>query len=216
MEPARSPFSHPGLALAAVLALAVGTSPASAQEAGTHDWAVEARSGIAVPVGGWSDLNVDVGPAVGIGVAYRIHPRISLRVDGDWLPYPGNDFEGTSGTTPDQTVWHLTAGGELELISPDASRWSMGALLGTGITALPDEELFVGPAPSPPEASREIYFTGLAGLRVGYELGRQVGLFVAGRWHLAFTDGEEIVGILGEDFDTISSVPLTAGLRVRF
>lgn len=216
MESARATLYLPRLALAAVLALAAGPSTASAQEMGTYAWAVEARTGIAVPAGAWSDQNVDAGLAVGMGIAYRVHPRVVLRVDGDWLPYPGHDFEGTPGTTPGQTVWHLTAGGELELTRPESSRWNVAALLGAGITALPDEEFFLGPSPSPPEGSREIYFTGLGGLRVGYELGRQVRIFVAGRWHLAFTDGEEIVGILGEDFDTVSSVPVTAGLRVRF
>lgn len=79
------------LALAVFFVLASGVQTTAAQEADDSQWTFDGRGGATVPVGDFSDLPVDdLGTALGAGIGYRVHPRVTLRVDGDVEVFTGD------------------------------------------------------------------------------------------------------------------------------
>lgn len=209
-------------ALAVAVALIPLDTPAQAQMAGdTGKWSVDARGGIAVPAGDLADA-VDVGPTFGLGVAYRIHPRVSIRVDGDLDIYSGADVATTVGELelPDLNLWHYNAGVAVELTEPGASPWDVTVNLGAGATTF-DGDAFTTSGGATVEGITETYFTGNGGLKIGYDVHESVNLYAGGQWYLAFTDEEDTAALTDgtlqtEGFDTASSLPLTLGVKVKF
>lgn len=208
-----------GAALA--LAVAAALAPADAQAQGAeHPWSIDARGGIAVPAGDLSDA-VDVGPSFGLGIAYRIHPRIALRVDGDLDVYSGADLETAGGQVelPDLNLWHYNAGLAFEVTRPGASPWDVTANLGAGATTFDGDAPAGGGSTVDDGGLSETYFTANGGLRVGYDVHESVNVYAGGQWYLAFTDEEDTAGVAGPEaqgFDTASSIPLTLGVKIRF
>jgi len=151
-------------------------------------WTIDGRGGIAVPAGDLADLAVEgVGPTFGLGVGYYVHPRVALRIDGD-VDFLSGD-EGTGGATgPDITLFHYNAGAEVELTRPGAGPWDV---------------------------------TANGGLKVGHDVNRNVNVFVGGQWYLQFTeeaDTQPVAELAGltESFDSASTIPLYAGLKLKF
>lgn len=192
------------MAIAAVLAF---TSPALAQ----GQWSIDGRGGIAVPVGDLSDL-ADAGPTFGLGVGYWFNDRVAVRVDGDLDLLSGKD--DVAGA-PDINLWHYNAGVEVNL-APPASPWDLTLNIGGGLSTVDSDE-FLDDATTT-ELS-ETYFTGNGGLLVGYDVSSNVNVFARGQWYLIFSDEEDtapLAGLIGEDgFDTLNSLPITVGLRIK-
>lgn len=217
----RTRFLGTALTLAFALALVPLASPAQAQMMGeTSKWSIDGRGGIAVPAGDLSDA-VDVGPTFGLGIAYRVHPRVSIRVDGDVDVYSGADVQTAAGTVelPDLNLWHYNAGVGVELTEPGASRWDVTANVGAGATTF-DGDAFTTNGTTVDGLS-ETYFTANGGLKFGYDVSRNVNVYAGGQWYLAFTDEEDTAGLTpggqqGSGLDTASSIPLTLGLKLKF
>lgn len=200
--------------------LMVGTVPAQAQ--GMMDegptWTMDGRGGIAVPAGDFADLAIDdVGPTFGLGVGYYVHPRVAIRIDGDVDLFSGDELAG-GATGPDITLFHYNAGAEVELTPPGASPWDVTANVGAGATTWDTDSFTVGTVS---EELSETYFTANGGLKVGYDVHRNVTVFLGGQWYLQFTDEAdtqplaELAG-LTEGFDSASTIPIYAGLKLKF
>lgn len=207
-----------GTTLCAAALLFALAGPAQSQDAGV---VVDARGGIAVPGGGeWSDL-VDVGPTFGIGVGYKVHPRVNVRVDGDIDLMPGADVPVGQETRvgPDMTLVHYVGGAEVELTEPGASAWTAKIKAGAGATTTSSDDFEVNGETTD---FSHTYFTFNGGLSVGYQFTDQIGGFVGGQWYEALADEEdtEVFRDFSETqvltFTTISQFPLTAGLSIEF
>lgn len=209
------------MSIAAALAFVVGGAvPAQAQGIVDEDpgWTIDGRGGIAVPAGDFADLAIDdVGPTFGLGVGYYVHPRVALRIDGDVDFFSGDELAG-GATGPDITLFHYNAGAEVELTPPGASPWDVTANVGAGATTWDTDSFTVGTASD--EVS-ETYFTANGGLKVGYDVHRNVNVFVGGQWYLQFTDEADtqpLAELAGqpEGFDSASTIPIYAGLKLKF
>lgn len=221
-----------GAALA--LAFFVALTPVDAQaqgmmEDGMSALSVDARGGIAVPMGDLGDL-ADVGPTVGIGVAYRVSPRLSVRVDGDLDLYSGADFGATSAaqpSAPDMTLWHYSGGLQYDVTEPGSSGLSVSANVGAGATIV-DTDPFVGGPVENPETGEieadfnETYFTANGGVRIGYAVHDRVDVYGGAQWYVTFADEEHtaVFSALSPTeanaFDRAYSVPLTLGVKLKF
>ena len=205
-------------AVAALGFLAASAAPAQAQArmGESSKWSVDGRAGIGVPIGDFSDLAVDdVAPTFGVGVGYAVHPRVTVRVDGDVEMYGGTTFDdGLGGTGPDISLWHYGAGAEFE-VTPPAGPWKVSANVGAGATTWDTDE-FLSQA-GVAEVS-DTYFTASGGLRAGYEVARSVSVFVGGQWYLQFSDAEALRPLPGVPwgFDTVNTVPVRAGFTLTF
>lgn len=222
------------LGAALALALAVALAPVEAQGQGMmmddgSALSVDARGGIAVPVSELGDV-ADVGPTVGIGVAYRVHPRVSIRADGDLDLYGGADFDAVSAeqpAAPDMTLWHFSGGVAFDVTAPNAARWDVDVEAGAGATTV-DTDSFVGGAVENPETEElqidfnQTYFTAHGGVKIGYAVNEMLDVYGGARWYLSFADEQDtaVFSALSPTevnaFDQISSVPLTLGLRLKF
>ena len=187
-------------------------------------WIVDGRGGISVPAGDFADL-ADVGPSFGLGIGYRVHPRVTLRVDGDVGIFTGSEL-ATGAEAPDMNLWHYNGGVEVELTPPDASRWDVTANLAAGATTFSSDD-FAQPLTNP--ATGEVvtdfsstYFTANGGLKLGYDVSRNVAVYAGGQWYLAFTDEDDtaVFSALSpteiEPFDTASEIPIVVGLKATF
>lgn len=210
-----SRFRTATLSLAAFTFLALGAAaPAQAQTMGdAPDWTVDARGGIAIPMGDVADLPIeDTGPALGLGVGYYLSPRLAVRGEGSAELYTG-DFN----TAPDVRFVHYNLGLEAQVTEPGQSPFAVIVNLGAGATAWDTDAL--GGSGGGPEEFRATYFTVNGGLKLGYNFASNATVFVAGDWYQQFTDEEETQRLarvspdLDQGFDSASSVPLTLGFK---
>lgn len=221
-----------GAALA--LAFVVALAPVDAQAQGMMDdgisaLSVDARGGIAVPFGDLGDL-ADVGPTVGIGVAYRVSPRLSVRADGDLDLYSGADFGAASAaqpSAPDMTLWHYSGGLQYDVTEPGTERWNVAVNVGVGATIIDTDPFVDGPVENPEtdeiEADfNETYFTANGGVRFGYAVHERVDVYGGAQWYVTFADEEDtaVFSALSPTevnaFDRAHSVPLTLGVKLKF
>lgn len=212
---------------ALVLAFAVALTPVEAQaQAFEQPVTVDVRGGMAVPLGDLGDL-ADVGPSLGAGVAYRVHPRVSVRGDLQVDVYSGADFDASSArqpSAPDMSLWHYSAGVEFDVTQPGTSRWHVTADVGGGATTI-DTDAFDEPITNPETDEIEAdfnatYATVHGGMTLGYDVHERVDVYGAARWYLTFTDEEETavfdqLSPTTSAFDQASSVPITVGVRVK-
>lgn len=208
---------------AAALFLTAAPADASAQ-AVDDPWVIEGRGGISVPAGDLADV-YDVGPSFGAGIGYRVHPRVTLRLDGDVSILGGADLT-TGAEAPDTRLWHYNGGVEVELTPPAESRWGVTLNLAGGATTFASDD-FAEPLTNPATGESvtdfaNTYFSGNGGLKVGYAVSPSVDVYVGGQWHLAFTD-EEDTAVFSQlspteiqAFDTASEIPVVAGVRATF
>ncbi|MFW6193350.1 MAG: hypothetical protein ACOC83_07670 [Gemmatimonadota bacterium] len=212
-------------AMAAGGLLLLGQPGGAAAQAVDQPWTVEGRGGISVPAGDLADV-FDVGPSFGAGIGYRVHPRVTLRVDGDVGILSGADDLATGTEAPDTRLWHYNGGVEVELTEPGASRWNVTANLAGGATTFDGDDF--EPAVTNPATGEsvtdfsETYFTANGGLKVGYDVTPSVNVFAGGQWYLAFTDEEDtaVFSALSpseiDAFDTASEIPVVVGVRASF
>lgn len=218
---------------ALVLAFAVALTPVDVQAQDMMNegpaLTVDARGGIAVPVGDLGDLT-DVGPTVGLGIAYRVAPRVSIRVDGDLDFYSGADFSAVSAeqtAAPDMTLWHYSAGVEYDFTRPGTQGWQLTANVGLGATIF-DTDPFVEEPVENPETGQieadfnETYFTANGGLKLGYSVHERVSVYGGAQWYMSFTDETDTAVFAAlspteaKAFDMAHSVPLTLGVELKF
>lgn len=192
------------LAALAVLALSAA-APARAQTTvDSPKWTVDGRAGVGIATGDLADLPIDdVGPTFGVGIGYYLSPRIAIRADGDLEIFSGEAAASPTngaGEAPDLNLWHYNAGLEVELTRPGASAWDVTANVGGGATTMD-------------AGDTETNFTANGGLKLGYDVSRAANVFVGGQWYLQFVDEE---GDTTQDSsDTLSSIPLYAGLKLK-
>lgn len=207
-----------GVAAALVLLVLPGT--ASAQDAGVS---ADVRGGLAVPVSDLADL-AEAGPSLGASLRYRVHSRVALRLDGEVDLLSGLDAEGDRSATPDVELWRALAGVDVRVLSTE-SPVDVRARLAGGITsfntAVFPDVVFEPGTGDPVGDFSETYPTASGGLEVGYAVTPMVDVFATGAWTVMLTDEQE-TGIFGQlrsgtgGFDRASTVPVTAGVRVRF
>lgn len=214
----RQSTSRNAAALLATALLLIGANGASAQQIDGSRFSIEPRAGVAIPAGDLSDA-ADVGPSVGIGFAYRLTERLSLRVDGDADILAGLDSEGTGAEGPDVTIFHYGAGVDYALLDPSANQWSVGVNVGAGASTFDVDEFSVGG--SPVDFS-ETYFTINGGLQVGYDVSSAVSVFGRGQAYLMFTDEADtaVFSAINPEidpagFDSAWSIPLSVGVAIR-
>lgn len=217
--------------MSAIMATAVGAAMlllglpgGAAAQAVDRPWVLEGRGGISVPAGELADV-FDVGPSFGVGVGYRVHERVTLRVDGDVGLLNGADL-ATGAEAPDTRLWHYNGGVEFEITEPNRSPWSLTANLGAGATTISGDD-FAAPLTNPVTGETvddfsETYFTANGGLRVGYAVSPSLDVFAGGQWYLAFADEDDtaVYSVLSpseiDAFDTASEIPIVVGLRATF
>lgn len=165
--------------LGAVVLVAWVPSKADAQAITAErpmNFSIEARAGIGVPTGDLSDslvANQGVGPMFGLGVSYKVAPRIALRADGDVELLKGGDLPlGLTGQSSDLNLWHYNAGVEAQLLNTETTRWRLFANLGLGATTLHVKNT---------SGSDQTKFTANGGLKLGYQVTPVANLFVGGQ-----------------------------------
>lgn len=204
--------------LAAALALVVAAPSLAAQERPhrtpprvdrTSDWRLDARGGIAIPTADLRDY-VDEGPVLGAGVARRIAPRLSARLDwtaalmrpADRRPLrsQGVDIPAEGSETD---LHHVTAGLQYSLSEPGRPNVEVRAHAGAGVTFLSTEATALA------EGGDFRQFTVVGGLELAVPLGRDVRLVGRGDVHvLPFRSGAPS-HLLRE-----VTLPVSAGLAV--
>lgn len=176
-------------------------------------WVVDGRAGVGLPVGDLADFQ-DPGFAAGLGIGYKVHPRVTLRADGDLEALSGADVGG-SDEFVDTNLWHYTGGVEVGLTDPTETPWNVTANVGAGATTFSfDLEPTAGTA-----EDTQTYFSTRGGLHAGYLVSSRIEIFAGGDAHLVFVDEEDFESEPGEPpilEDTAWSIPLTAGIRVHF
>ena len=217
----------PGVvALLAALAPLAAPTEAAAQTA-PPPISFEARAGVAIPAGAVADL-VDVGPAFGVGAAYEVKPRVAIRLDGDVAFYGGSDFDAVAAEQavgPDVNLWHVTASAEVDLTEPAAGTpWRITATGGLGATVF-DADRFDEGVDNPRTGEDDVrefdatYLTLATGLKAAYRVAPRLEAYGGLQWFLAFADEDEtavfteLSGTEVSPFSTVSSFPLTVGVR---
>lgn len=209
------------VALGAVALLTLGTAaPGAAQGMDASKWTLDGRAGAALPTGEVADLNIDdLGFAGNLGVGYRVHPRVTVRADGGYEQFSGDAIGQVppgSALAPTLRLFHYTAGVEVELTPPEASRFDVTASVAGGATTWDTDEFT---SDGTRTDFSETYLTANGGLEVGYQVSRTATVFLGGQWYMQFTDETETQPLAGtaglsEGFDTASTVPLYAGIEL--
>ncbi|MDT8436225.1 MAG: outer membrane beta-barrel protein [Gemmatimonadota bacterium] len=203
---------------AVIAALALGglvlaANPAQAQQ----KWTIEGRGGVGIPVGDLADL-VDAGPSFGVGISYQLHPRIDLLLSGGAEILSGVDADAAGPEAPDINLYHYNLGAVFHVLEPGMSRWSVDVNAGAGATTF-DSDSFTTTAGT--DDFSETYFTANGGLRIGYDVTPRVNVFVGGQVYLIFADEDDTAQLAAlrtdvDAFDTVASIPVEAGVAIRF
>jgi len=177
---------------------------------------VDARGGVAVPASDLADL-FDVGPSVGVGLAYRLTSRVSLRLDGDVDIL--NGASGPGGDGPDMNIYHYNAGVAVNLIGADTRGWNVDVNVGAGASTFDSDSFQVN---GTIRDFSETYFTTNGGVRVGYDVSRSLNVFVGGQAYLMVTDDSDTAVFAQinpaadpNGFDTAWTFPITAGVALH-
>lgn len=177
------------------------------------------QGGMAVAAGQVADLT-DVGASVGGGVAYWITPRVAVRGDFDANLLPGHEGEAPVPEAPDMNLLHYNGGVEVQLTDPQDSPWNVNVNVGGGATTI-DTDQFQDNGGAPVDFN-ETYLALNGGLGVGYDVNRNVAVFLDGQYYLTVTDEEDTAvfnaftpDAEAEGFERASVFPVTLGLRIR-
>lgn len=201
------------LSMLVALAALMLVLPADARTQGRFSF--DAHGGIAVPAGELSEFT-GVGQAFGVGIACWFSPRVAVRSDFDTSVLNGKDSDATGTAAPDAGLLHINVALELNLTNPEASPWSFAINGGAGASALEVDDV-----PGMLADFDETYFALKGGLRIGYELSRNVAIHLIGQWYLTFTDEQDTAlfsqfsGVDPRGFSTASDIPLSLGIRIR-
>ena len=228
------PWTRPTAPMAAstlgtvLVALALAAAPAETDaQTAPPPISFEARAGVAIPAGAMADL-VDVGPAFGVGAAYEVKPRVAVRLDADLALYGGAEFDAAAAEQtvgPDVNLWHVTASAEFDLTEPTAATpWRITATGGLGATVF-DADRFDEGVDNPRTGEDDVrefdgtYLTLASGLKAAYRVAPRLEAYGSLQWFLAFSDEDEtavfteLSGTEVSPFSTLSSFPLTVGVR---
>lgn len=219
--PTASVFGMLVLLLAAVIA---HPRTASAQQTGS--WSVDARGGLAIPAGDLSEFE-DLGGNAEIGVAYWVHPRLALRVDGGVDILSGKDASDTGilvPQVPDMTLFHYVGGVEFRVTPPEGTRWDVTVNVEAGATTIDtDDDPAFTTGPGSNADFTKTYFTGNGGLRIGYQVSPRFAVFAGGQAYLIAADEQEtqVFTAFSSDvdpsgFSTAWTFPVQVGARVTF
>lgn len=195
---------------AAVLLLAAFAEPTIAQSTGRAQPAgvAEVRAGASSPKGDLGDLNDD-GVLVGLGLGYRLLPRVELRAQLDFqnLERGGRRslLDGFPG--PRTHLWHYLAGLQVELTDPVISKWEIALNALGGGTYLDIED---GP-PAVPDFTGHSPTVHLSA-QTGYDLFDSATLYARAGGYLMLGDAQEPPIYLGKE----AVLTHSAGLRIRF
>jgi hypothetical protein len=210
----RSRPSQPSLLLGA-LVLAAAPGAAHAQFA-----TLEARAGVVRAVGKYADA-LGTGQTLGVGASMRFTPTLSVRLDAD----ASTGFENDPAT-PD--LYSYMLGLETQLLPTRGLRRAplqLTATLSGGATQLRYGAYDSPTAPGVRIAASDEFRPSIgAGLRLTAEPSRNLGIFVGASAVGTLLGGAQstpdvAVGAVSRplsDGGTLVTVPLVAGLRIRF
>ncbi len=208
-----------GIAGAVLGWLLVASVPIDAQRRLT----AEGRGGIVIPAGDLSDL-ARAGATFGGGVAFHLTPEFAIRGDFDASFMEGNTL-ASGREAPGVNLYHYTGGVEFALVQPRAGGRpvTLATNVGVGATDFEVEAFITSREPHRGESFivSERYFTANAGLKLGYELGRNVGVLLGGQGFVTFADEKDtaVLRFLDENdarsLGTVWSFPITAGVKIR-
>lgn len=185
------------LGLVAALALVVPTQ-ASAQDGA---FSIDLFGGIGVPSGDLSDTN-DAGFAGGVGLQYLFSPRFGVRADGLFNSL-GAKTEDDVAVGTDLKLWQYDVAFVLNVTDPDATQFMFAVDAGVGLSTFSFDDV------NGTSIDSETKFTVPGGVKIGYRVSDQVGVFARGRVHIIFMGDDE------DDPDassTLVNFPLTAGV----
>ena len=196
--------------MACVLCGVVLAPPAAAQSTGRAQPAgvAEIRAGASSPKGDLGDLNDD-GVLIGLGLGYRLLPRVELRAQLDFqnLERGGRPRALGGAVGPQTHLWHYLAGVQVELTDPVISKWEIALnALGGGTyydisDGPPAVEDYTGHKPTVHLAAQ-----------VGYDLFDSATLFARAGGYGILGSAPEPPRQLGKEV----VLTHTAGLRIRF
>lgn len=208
---------------AGVAALALLVLPGTASGQDGAGLGASVRGGLAVPVSDLADL-AGAGPSLGASLRYRVHSRVALRIDGEVDLLSGLDAGGDRSATPDVELWRALAGVDVRVL-PAESPLEVTASVGGGLTsyntAVFPDIVFEPGTGAPVGDFAATYPTASGGLEVGYAATPSLEAFASGSWTVMLADEDE-TAIFGQlrpgtgGFDRASTVPVTAGVRLRF
>lgn len=161
-----------------VFAIAAAAAPAGAQS----PLNLEARGGLAVPVGDLSDVG-DPGAGFGAGLAWRVHDRIALRADGD-LEILSQDLAG-GVVMPVTYLWHLHGGLELNLTDPATAPFIVRLRGGAGATIYDTERFAEGE-----DDFLDTFFSAGGGLAIGRRFRQSMEVGVIGQAFVTYAEKE--------------------------
>lgn len=198
----------------ALLLLVALWAPAAAQDGGVR---VEGRGGFGIPTGALAEM-LDIGPALGLSVAFPVARGLAVTVEGT-----GELFQRDLNVQ----AWHYLGGIEVSLIEPKPMRspwtpWSLivqGAVGGTSFTRLGN-----GNVVFLEESRTSLLHTSAtvgAGLKVSRLVAYSVAIFAEARAILMLTQADDTTGSIEFGSRTVPgfgpqlSIPLMLGLRIR-
>lgn len=182
-----------GIRSAALLLLAA-TTAVEAQEA-PRRFTLEARGGFNVPTFDISDA-VDGGPGVGVGLGYRVTPKLWLLGDVDLGFHPGAELAGgVEGL--EVKVYHYMAKVGYAVVPEGQSPWSVVLNAGGGAMTF---DVDGGASNTYPAIN--------VGAKIAYRLSPRVSLLLSPQGDIAFTDEDEV----GTNNSWVW--PFTAGFRI--
>lgn len=210
-----------GAALAVALLLAIpGTG--TAQVDGT--FSVEARGGMAIPVGTMDDLTNWSGTAGGT-LAWHFNPYWAIRGDVDWMHLRAgdNDLAFNGYASPPMDLLYFGGGIEVNFAKPKYQDVPLTFImnLGAGVTQMSVDSGWMTNPPHPAGEFDGSYLTFKGGGQVGWQFSPLINAFVSVQGYMILVDEEDtlvfadpVAGI--ETFQTAFVIPVTAGIRLTF
>ncbi len=167
---------------------------------------LEVRAGLANPTGDLADI-AETGFDIGVKAGYLFMPALEARLDGDVEVLTGD------GNAPDMRLWHYTVGLGYDFLASRNTPWSAVLNGGLGFTTI-DTDSFQG------RSFNETYFAINFGAKVAYNITPRIDVFASSMGYVTFADDDDTVFFEnipgGTAFDTVFSVPVTAGISIRF
>ena len=199
-----------GRVLGIALALAMLAGAPTGGEAQSN-LSAELRGGLAIPAGDLDEIG-ETGGGFGVGLGYRIHPRASLRLDGE-LEVLSEDLAGRV-VMPRTFLYHYHAGLELAVTDPAATPWLVRVRGGAGGTTYDTQRFF-----EDGDDFFDVYFSVNGGLSVGRRFRESMELGVLGQAFIVFAEKDRTAELAGlspavlNPFREASSFPVGVYLR---
>lgn len=212
------------LVAALTVAAALASAPDARAQAYGPDrdgWALDARSGLALPAGALSEL-ASPGPAVGVGGLYWIGPKIAARADFGFERYASSSAFGPyEEDGPAVRMWRTTVGVQLRFTEEDPEDWSTILGLGVGAATL-DTQGFLVPVTDRFTGFQldQTYPEAYGQVRASYDASERVRILIGLEGHLTLASSEDTEVFEAatdgrvEAFDVVAAFPLTVGVEL--